>query len=100
MNCGAQSCPPILAYSAGSIDEELETATRSFLASTSTYDREADEVTVTRLFLYYRGDFGGRSGIYEFLQRYGVVPAGERPRVRYEDYDWARNPGMFEEREV
>jgi hypothetical protein len=95
LNCGAASCPPILAYTPEDVDEQLETATRSFLDQSSTYDRDAGEVTVTRLFLYYRGDFGGRSGIYDFLERYGVLEAGDRPRVRYDDYDWTRRPGMF-----
>lgn len=63
------------------------------------YDRDAGEVSVTRLFLYYRGDFGGRSGVYEFLQQYDVLPDGERSRVRYDDYDWTRNPGKFRREE-
>jgi hypothetical protein len=95
LNCGAESCPPILTYSADGIDQELDTATRSFLEQSSAYDRDADRVLVSRLFLYYRGDFGGRGGIYDFLERYGVIPEGERPRVRYADYDWTRRMGAF-----
>lgn len=95
LNCGAASCPPILAYRADSVDDQLETATRSFLEQSATRDREAGAVTVTRLLLYHRGDFGGRSGVYEFLERYGVIADEERPRVRYDDYDWTRSPGMY-----
>jgi hypothetical protein len=97
LNCGAESCPPILAYTADGVDQELDTATRSFLEQSSAYERDAGRVTVSRLFLYYRDDFGGRSGIYEFLERYGVVPGGERPRVRYDEYDWTRRVGAFRE---
>lgn len=95
LNCGAASCPPILAYTATDVDDQLDTATRSFLEQSSTYNRERSEVTVTRLFLYYRGDFDGRRGIYRFLERYGVIDEGDRPKVRYDEYIWSRRPGMY-----
>lgn len=95
LNCGAESCPPIAAYTASDIDGELDTSTRSFLQQSSTYDRNADEVWVTRLFLYYRGDFGGRRGIYEFLEQYDVIDQGNRPRVRYDQYDWSLHTGRY-----
>lgn len=97
LNCGAASCPPILTYSATDVDDQLETATGSFLEQSSTYDRERGVVTVTRLFLYYRGDFGGRRGIYRFLEQYDVIDDGNRPKVRYDDYDWSRRPEMYRE---
>jgi len=95
LNCGAESCPPIVAYTAGRLDEELETSTRSFLDGAARYEPEANEVTVSRLFLYYRGDFGGRQGIYSFLEMYGVIDEGERPRVRYDAYDWTVHTRKF-----
>lgn len=95
LNCGAESCPPIAAYTTSDIDGELDTSTRSFLQGSSTYDRDSDELRVTRLFLYYRGDFGGRRGIYEFLERYGVIDDGNRPHVRYDQYDWTLHRGMY-----
>jgi hypothetical protein len=95
LNCGAESCPPIAAYTASDIDSELDTSTQSFLQQSSTHDRNVDEVWVTRLFLYYRGDFGGRRGIYEFLERYDVINQDNRPRVRYKQYDWTLHTGMY-----
>lgn len=97
LNCGAESCPPIVAYTANDIDNELETSTRSFLQQSSTYHRKADEVWITRLFLYYRGDFGGRRGIYEFLERYDVIEGDDRPRVRYDQYNWTLHKRMYRE---
>lgn len=95
LNCGAESCPPIVAYTASDIDSELDTSTRSFLKQSSTHDQNADEVRVTRPFLYYRGDFSGRRGIYEFLERYDIIDKGNRPRVRYKQYDWTLHTGMY-----
>jgi len=95
LNCGAESCPPIVAYTARGLDEELELSTRSFLEQSTRSDRDDGGVTVTRLFLYYRGDFGGRRGIYSFLEAYDVIDEGDHPRVRYDQYDWTRHEKMF-----
>lgn len=94
LNCGAESCPPVAAYTREDIDTELDTSTRSFLGQSS-WDERSEGVWVTRLFLYYRGDFGGRDGIYEFLERYGVIEMDARPRVRYREYDWTIHTGMY-----
>lgn len=98
LNCGARSCPPIVAYTASDIDRELETSTRSFLGQSSKYDRTDGRVWITRLFLYYRGDFGGRRGIYEFLEQYDVIDEDDRPRVKYMQYDWTLHKGTYRER--
>jgi len=89
LNCGAASCPPIARYTREGIDEELDLAAESYLGSEVAYDPAAGRARVPRLLLWYRGDFGGRSGIYEHLRRYGPVPEGERPSVSYRDYDWS-----------
>lgn len=93
LNCGAESCPAIAAYSADGVDAELDASTRSFLEQSC--ERDGDTLQVSRLFLYYRGDFGGRSGIYGFLERHGVLDPGERPRVRYRPYNWTRHVGNY-----
>jgi len=97
LNCGAESCPPIVAYSPDGVDAELDTATRSFLDQSAEYDEATDTLRVTRLLLYYRGDFGGRRGIYEFLRRHGVLADGETPRVRYKSYDWTLQTAKYRE---
>jgi hypothetical protein len=88
LNCGAKSCPPIAAYSREGIDEELTIATESYLSQEVTYDAAADEVTVPRLMLWFRGDFGGKSGIYEILREYDCIPDAARPSLSYAEYDW------------
>jgi len=94
LNCAAASCPPIAAYSADGVDDELDAATRSFLDSECTYD-DRGRLAVSRLFLYYRGDFGGRRGVYAFLREHGVLGDDERPRITYDPYDWTRKLGHY-----
>ena len=95
LNCGAASCPAIRHYEPDRVDEQLDLATRGYLESTVEYDAETGAVRVPRLFLWYRGDFGGGSGIREFLRTYDAVPEGAEFRVRYRSWDWTRDPGKF-----
>ena len=83
----------ILAYSADGVDDELDVATASFLETETT--RTDGRLYVSRLLLYYRGDFGGRAGIYAFLERHGVIDADERPPIRYKPYDWRLQRGQY-----
>lgn len=95
LNCGAASCPPILAYEADDIDRSLDLAAESYLTAEVEYDPDAGVAEVPRLLLWYRGDFGGRRGIYRHLRRYGPVPADATPKVRYRRYDWSLDLGRF-----
>ena len=97
LNCGAESCPAIRAYEPDRIDDQLELATRAYLASTAEYDADAGVVRVPRVFLWYRGDFGGASGIRAFLREYDVVPEDATPSIRHRSWDWSKAAGKFTE---
>ena len=97
LNCGARSCPAVMPFRAERVDEELTATTRDFLATETERERVGPFtlLTVPRLLLWYRGDFGGGRGIRSLLRRYGVVEAGERVLLRYADYDWSLSvPGV------
>ena len=89
LNCGAASCPPIAAYTPAEVDDQLHVAARSYLDSTVQYDAESNVARLPRVCLWYRGDFGGRSGLRSMLEQYEQVPPGAQPRLRYLPYDWA-----------
>lgn len=95
LNCGAASCPAIRSYSPDSVDEQLDTATRRYLEQTVAHDQESDCVTVPRVFLWFRGDFGGKAGILSFLRRYDQLSPGVNPRLSHRDWDWSRTVGDF-----
>ena len=100
LNCGAASCPPIAAYSTADLDEELALASRSYLETEVDYDLDDSVVRVPQLFLWYRGDFGGRSGIRDCLRAYGRLPEGTSPKIRYKSYDWSLELDAFRDREA
>jgi hypothetical protein len=97
LNCGAESCPSIRAYEPARVDDQLDVATRHYLDRTVEYDSEAGVVRVPRVCLWFRGDFGGPSGIRSLLRTHGVVPADATPTVRYLPWDWSRAAGSFVE---
>jgi hypothetical protein len=97
LNCGAESCPAIRAYEPASIDEQLDLATRSYLDSTVEYDPDAGVVRVPRVFLWFYGDFGGRSGTRSFLREYDTIPEDASPSLRYLSWNWSKRAGKFAE---
>lgn len=95
LNCGAASCPAILAYTRDAVVEQLDHATRSHLEQTVEYAPADGRIHVPRVFLWFRGDFGGKSGILQFLRRYDQLPAEASPRLSHRDWDWSLDPGRF-----
>lgn len=98
LNCASRSCPPIGVYSAEQIDAQLELALRSFVAADVTIDPERGEIHLSRMFDWYREDFGGPNGIVQLLRR--ALPDDERRawlwqaqrgRLVYRPYDWSLN---------
>ena len=98
LNCGAASCPAVLAYEPATVDQALDDATRSHLTQTVSYDETTGLVRVPRLCLWYLGDFGGPAGVLSLLKKYGQLPAGVDPprrALRFDSYDWSKAPRQF-----
>ena len=100
LNCGAETCPPIAAYTVGEIDDQLDWATEGYLAETVEYDPHAGRVRVPRVMLWFRGDFGRKRDILAFLERYGQLPPGASPRLSYREWDWSMNRGQYADADV
>lgn len=87
LNCGAKSCPPILFYTLDNLDEELEMATLNFLKQTVKLNGRL--IIVSKILSWYRGDFGGKKGIQNFLKNYEIVPESESDyAIKFADYNW------------
>jgi hypothetical protein len=95
LNCGAESCPAIRAFEPDAVDDELDAATRLYLGETVEYDAEGGVASVPRVFLWYRGDFGGASGARAMLREYDAAPDDADPSLRYARWDWTKAPGKF-----
>ncbi|MDZ4748850.1 MAG: DUF547 domain-containing protein [Saprospiraceae bacterium] len=87
LNCGAVSCPPIAFYTADAIQQQLELATDSFITTDITIDEEEKIISISKLMLWFRGDFGGCKGIRKMLTKY-LQKDLTIYTIRYKDYHW------------
>ena len=95
LNCGAKSCPPVAAYQYGKLDEQLDESSRRLLAKTTVYDKSRKEVEVIALFSWFRGDWGCKKDVREFLKKYDAIPQDAKPAIKYADYDWTLMTGNY-----
>lgn len=101
LNCGARSCPPIAAYDAARLPEQLETAAAAFINAEGVREEDGG-LTLSPLFQFYAEDFGGEAGARAWLGHYLVDPALRarvaREPLRMGDYDWSLDPRLAERR--
>ena len=96
LNCGAKSCPPIAFYVHEKIDEQLETATLSFLETETQVKPEKKEIHTTTLFKWYLGDFGGTKGIRSILKnKLGIDSSGYK--LVFAPYLWEEQLDNYSE---
>ncbi|SIR41536.1 DUF547 domain-containing protein [Maribacter ulvicola] len=88
LNCGAKDCPPVAIYEWERLQEQLEKGTKRLLEKTSAYNSETNVVKVTSLFSWFRGDFGGKSGIKKILKKNEIIPSTKGVDIEYTNYDW------------
>jgi hypothetical protein len=95
LNCGAKSCPRVRILDADNYDKTASEATSSYLNQNVAVRENAIEIP--RIFLWYRGDFGGRGGIVDILEDYTKCSVSPSDNLKYRDYDWSTNLSVFSE---
>lgn len=88
LNCGAKDCPPVAVYTADNLDYEFDYMSKRYLNNYSEVDSSKKEVHTAQLFAWFRGDFGGSSGIRDILVNYDVIPESPRYTMQQKKYDW------------
>jgi len=89
LNCGASSCPPITSYKPTTISEQLHLATKSFLEQDCVYSEKENTVLVSRIMLWFHGDFGGHKGIRKILKHYRILAEDKNPPIAFKPYNWS-----------
>jgi hypothetical protein len=95
LNCGARSCPAVTYYSPAILDEQLDRATRAYLATETNYDQNENIINLPELFSWYRADFGYEKGTRKMLKHYGIIGKDEKPEIRFKKFDWTPAPARF-----
>ena len=87
LNCGAKSCPPIAFYDYEALEEQLETAARSFLGSETEIDEEKKLVRASKIMEWFKADFGGNQGIRDILSKY-LDNNLSGYTIQFKEYNW------------
>ena len=89
LNCGAKSCPPIAFYNDKNLDQQLELATKAFLAGEAEYDKDAEIIFLPKLMSWFRADFDGKKGMIRLLKKQSIIPGSASPKIKFKPYDWS-----------
>lgn len=95
LNNGSASCSPIDLYRAETLNDQLNRNTIFYLHRECNYNETTRTITLTKMMEWYKADFGGEKGMYQFLEKLLIIPADKKVKIRYRDYDWRLRLGHF-----
>ena len=91
--CASKSCPQLLkeAYEANKLEAQLESQARNFINDKTKNEIEAEEIRISPIFKWFRGDFTKEMSLYEYIFQYTDKQLKQKVKVRYLVYDWDLN---------
>ena len=92
LNCASRSCPPLRAesYSGAKLEAQLDEQTRGYVNSERGLKATGDKAQLSKIFEWYKEDFGGDAGVSAFLKKYRKDKSDFKA-VTYQEYDWSLN---------
>jgi len=94
INCASASCPKLMprVFTADNIEESMERATTAFLADPKKNSFGKKNWRLSKIFDWYREDWGKQEDVLAFIHKYRPDLAGKTPaKLTYLDYDWNLN---------
>lgn len=93
LNCASRSCPPLRPepFAAGTLDAQLDSLAKGFVNSERGVRVSGKTVHLSKIFDWYKEDFGGASGEISFINRHLKQPIPANAQIQYDDYNWALN---------
>jgi len=93
INCGAKDCPPIAIFNDVEFESQIDEINKRYLTNHTSLDGK--KITTSPLFSWFRADFGGKSGIKDFLINYDIVPSADNYTLEFTSYDWTLDTGNY-----
>jgi hypothetical protein len=92
LNCASRSCPPLRSepYDAAKLDTQLDEQTRLYVNSPLGVKPEGDGAALSKIFDWYKEDFGGDGAVLAFLKKYRGGKLDFK-KISYQEYDWGLN---------
>jgi hypothetical protein len=95
---GSRSSPAFRVFEGGKLDDQLEDAATLYVRRMTQVEHDGSAVTVPGLLRWYAADFGGESGVLEFVLSRLDEASSERAdrnigriKLRYGAFDWTLN---------
>lgn len=97
LHCGTRSSPGLRVFEAGRVDALLEEAATAYVRRTCRVEEAGAVIVAPRLLQWYAADFGGTTGVVEFVLAHldddQAVDQADRRRgsvkLRFDPYDWS-----------
>lgn len=101
--CASTSCPALRreAWRASTLDAQLDDAMQTWIADPGkglTIDRARSQITLSKIFDWFREDFAAAGGVIDFVTHYArdedrawLTQNATRASISYFDYDWTVN---------
>ena len=92
LNCASRSCPPLRSepYDAAQLDAQLDGQARLYVNSPSGVKPEGDGAALSKIFDWYKEDFGGDAGVAALLKKFRSGKSDFK-KISYQEYDWGLN---------
>ncbi|MEP7195985.1 MAG: DUF547 domain-containing protein [Saprospiraceae bacterium] len=90
INCGAESCPPLMnrSYTGKNLEEQLNQRTRAFINNPKNIVSMNHTIKVSKIFDWFKDDFGN---LLDFINLYSDHKYIGGTKVEYLDYSWNLN---------
>ncbi|WP_419212715.1 DUF547 domain-containing protein [Maribacter sp. X9] len=91
--CAGLGCPPIIneAYRSKTLENQLERQTEKALNDPNFIRVEGENVKISQIFEWYKGDFEKGGGIVEFINKFRRSKLPRGAQIGYYPYDWTLN---------
>ncbi|RLD29250.1 MAG: DUF547 domain-containing protein [Bacteroidetes bacterium] len=91
--CASVSCPKLqnTAFEASTIEVQLDTATKEFLADSSRNILSEKSIKISKIFKWFSSDFKHDGSLIDFLNKYSEITISPNANKSYVAYDWTLN---------
>ncbi len=93
VNCAALSCPKLRreAYNGAELNRQLDQQAADFINDPEKNIISTSQVSLSRIYLWYRSDFTRKMSLIDFLNQYSKIKISHDAEISYLDYNWNLN---------
>lgn len=93
LNCASRSCPPLNPepFRARDLDAQLEKLATAFVNSDRGVRVKGGSVELSKIFDWYKDDFGGTPGAISFINKHRAQPIPADAKISFQTYNWNLN---------